>query len=159
MSPQQLQRRRGDAYPRLITEEGWDVCKMRWTRAPITLLQRNVALSGVYPYSTRDQREAWVDLCCGIGGMTSGLELQGEVTALAVDKDDKAVRAWNCFFWTWGRTKGLGGASYRLGNKPGQGNRVHHRLSTSAFLFTWSCGCRCGSQSVPSHGSTHPHAH
>lgn len=36
-----------------------------------------------------------MDLCCGIGGMTSGLELAGERTELAVDKDDKAFRAWH----------------------------------------------------------------
>ena len=98
MRPQPQPGRRWFRCSGELSEEGWDVCVMRWMRAPIFIIQQNVALSGLYPHARQVRPGLWVDLCCGLGGMTSGLELEGEHTGMAVDKDKTADLAWNRTF-------------------------------------------------------------
>lgn len=54
--------------------------------------------SGLYPYILPSKAGAWVGMCCGTGGMTSALEMEGQKTTLAIDKADQAVHAWNMNF-------------------------------------------------------------
>ena len=94
------------------------------------IFQRIVVLRGVYPYAQQVRPGEWVGMCCGIGGMTSVLEVEGENTVLAIDKDETAVRVWNCIF-------GHGGVQGDLTDG------LHNRVPVSTFLVYGACGPLC----------------